>query len=114
MSGGAGQHFSATAAVAAKFGMPLTGVMGDIDIARVNQNIIKAKHYGAKLKSVPGTLKEAITEAIKTFSSNPDYAYICGSAVSSAPYPRLFNLFKCNWKRNREQSMAQEGRLPIC
>ena len=30
---GAGQHFSATAAVAAKFGMPLTGVMGDIDIA---------------------------------------------------------------------------------
>ena len=50
---GAGQHYSATAAVAAKFGMPLIGVMGEVDIARVNQNIIKAKHYGAKLKAVP-------------------------------------------------------------
>ena len=39
---GAGQHFSATAAEAAKFGKPLTVVMGDIDLARVNQNIIKA------------------------------------------------------------------------
>ena len=62
---GAGQHYSATAAVAAKFNMPLIGVMGEIDIKRVNQNIIKAKHYGAKLKSVPGSLKEAITFAIK-------------------------------------------------
>ena len=110
---GAGQHFSATAAVAAKFGMPLTGVMGDIDIARVNQNIIKAKHYGAELKSVPGTLKEAITEAIKTFSSNPDYAYICGSAVSSAPYPRIVQFAQSVIGREiREQSMDQEGRLP--
>ena len=87
--------------------------MGDVDIARVNQNIIKAKHYGAKLKSVPGTLKEAITEAIKTFSSNPDYAYICGSAVSSAPYPRIVQFAQSVIGREiREQSMAQEGRLP--
>ena len=27
---GAGQHFRATAAVAAKFGMPLIGVMGEL------------------------------------------------------------------------------------
>ena len=52
---GAGQHFSATAAVAAKFNMPLIGVMGKTDIARVNQNVVKAKHYGAKLKAVPGS-----------------------------------------------------------
>ena len=44
--------FSATAAVAAKFNIPLIGVMGKTDIARVNQNVIKAKHYGAKLKAV--------------------------------------------------------------
>ena len=61
-----------TAAVAAKFGIPLKGVMGEVDIKRVNQNIIKAKHYGAKLKAVPGTLKEAITDAIKTWITNPD------------------------------------------
>ena len=86
---GAGQHYSATAAVAAKFGMPLIGVMGEVDIARVNQNIIKAKHYGAKLKAVPGTLKEAITDAIKTWTTNPDFAYICGSVVSAHPFPKI-------------------------
>ncbi len=110
---GAGQHFSATAAVASKFGMPLTGVMGEIDIKRVNQNIIKAKHYGAKLESVPGTLKEAITHSIKIFTSNPDYAYICGSAVSSFPYPKIVQFAQSIIGREiREQSMELEGRLP--
>ncbi|MBD1149351.1 pyridoxal-phosphate dependent enzyme [Pelagibacterales bacterium SAG-MED27] len=110
---GAGQHFSATAAVAAKFNMPLIGVMGDIDIKRVNQNIIKAKHYGAKLEAVPGTLKEAITSAIKIWSSNPEYAYICGSAVSSAPFPKLVAFAQSIiGKEIREQSMDQEGKIP--
>ena len=48
---GAGQHFSATTVVAAKFNMPLIGIMGETDIARVNQNVVKAKHYGTKIKS---------------------------------------------------------------
>ena len=110
---GAGQHFSATAAVAAKFNMPLIGVMGDIDIKRVNQNIIKAKHYGAKSEAVPGTLKEAITSAIKIWSSNPEYAYICGSAVSSAPFPKLVVFAQSIiGKEIREQSMEQEGKIP--
>ena len=74
---GAGQHFSATAAVAAKFNMPLIGVMGKTDIARVNQNVVKAKHYGAKLKAVPGSLKEAITFAITFFRSS---AKVLGSS----------------------------------
>ena len=110
---GAGQHFSATAAIAAKFSMPLTGVMGDIDVKRVNQNIIKAKHYGAKLKTVPGTLKEAITEAIKIFSTNPEYAYICGSAVSSFPYPFIVQFAQSIIGQElRKQSLEQEGKLP--
>ena len=110
---GAGQHYSATAAVAAKFNMPLIGVMGDVDVKRVNQNIIKAKHYGAKLETVPGTLKEAITSAIKIWSSNPDYAYICGSAVSSAPFPKLVAFAQSIiGKEIREQSMEQEGKIP--
>jgi len=110
---GAGQHFSATAAIAAKFSMPLTGVMGDVDVKRVNQNIIKAKHYGAKLKTVPGTLKEAITEAIKIFSTNPEYAYICGSAVSSFPYPLIVQFAQSIIGQElRKQSLEQEGKLP--
>ena len=114
---GAGQHYSATAAVAAKFSMPLTGVMGDIDVARVNQNIVKAKHYGAKLKTVPGTLKEAITFSIKTWTSNPEYAYICGSVVSSSPFPKIVAFAQSIIGREiREQSMSQEGKIPdmIC
>ena len=110
---GAGQHYSATAAVAAKFSMPLVGVMGDIDVARVNQNIIKAKHYGAKLK----TLKEAITDAIKTWTTNPEYAYICGSVVSSSPFPKIVAFAQSIIGREiREQSMSQEGKIPdmIC
>ena len=110
---GAGQHYSATAAVAAKFNMPLVGVMGDIDVARVNQNIIKAKHYGAKLKTVPGTLKEAITDAIKTWTTNPDFAYICGSVVSSHPFPKIVAFAQSIIGREiREQSLEQEGKLP--
>ena len=114
---GAGQHYSATAAVAAKFNMPLIGVMGDIDVRRVNQNIIKAKHYGAKLKTVPGTLKEAITDAIKTWTTNPEYAYSCGSVVSSNPFPKIVAFAQSIiGKEIREQSMTQEGKLPdmIC
>jgi len=114
---GAGQHYSATAAVAAKFGIPLIGVMGEVDIKRVNQNIIKAKHYGAKLKAVPGTLKEAITDAIKTWISNPDYYYVCGSAVSSFPFPKIVQFAQSIIGREiREQCLEQEKKLPdmIC
>jgi len=114
---GAGQHFSATAAVAAKFGIPLLGVMGEVDIKRVNQNIIKAKHYGAKLKAVPGTLKEAITDAIKTWITNPDYYYVCGSAVSSFPFPKIVQFAQSIIGREiREQCLEQEKKLPdmIC
>ena len=110
---GAGQHFSATAAVAAKFNIPLIGVMGKTDIARVNQNVVKAKHYGAKLKAVEGSLREAITFAIKMWTSNPDYAYIIGSCVSSAPFPKIVTFAQSIiGKEIREQSMAQEGKIP--
>ncbi|MDB9759510.1 tryptophan synthase subunit beta [Candidatus Pelagibacter sp.] len=114
---GAGQHYSACAAVAAKFGIPLIGVMGEVDIKRVNQNIIKAKHYGAKLKAVPGTLKEAITDAIKTWITNPDYYYVCGSAVSSFPFPKIVQFAQSIiGKEIREQCLEQEKKLPdmIC
>ena len=110
---GAGQHYSASAAVAAKFGIPLIGVMGEVDIKRVNQNIIKAKHYGAKLKAVPGTLKEAITDAIKTWITNPDYYYVCGSAVSSFPFPKIVQFAQSIIGREiREQCLEQEKKLP--
>ena len=111
---GAGQHFFCNWPLwQPKFNMPLIGIMGETDIARVNQNVVKAKHYGAKLKAVPGSLKEAITFAIKTWTSNPDYAYIIGSCVSSAPFPKIVTFAQSIiGKEIREQSMAQEGKIP--
>ncbi len=85
----------------------------NVDVQRVNQNIIKAKHYGAKLKAVPGTLKEAITEAIKTWTSDPDSAYICGSVVSAHPFPKIVAFAQSIIGREiREQSLEQEGKIP--
>ena len=66
-----------------------------------------------RLKAVPGSLKEAITFAIKTWTSNPDYAYIIGSCVSSAPFPKIVTFAQSIiGKEIREQSMAQEGKIP--
>ena len=110
---GAGQHWSAAAANAAKFGMPIVGVMGKIDCARVNQNLIKAKHYGGKLKIVEGSLREAITAAIKEWSNNPDYYYLIGSTCSSSPFVDIVRYAQSIiGKEMREQFMELEGKLP--
>lgn len=63
--------------------------MGSIDIKRVSQNVIKAKHYGAKLTSTPGSLKDAITKVLKLWTSEPDSYYCCGSVVAAYPFPRI-------------------------
>ena len=110
---GAGAHYSAAAAVAAKFNLPLIGVMGDIDVKRVNTNIIKARHYGAKLEVVKGSLKEAITETLKIWTSSPESYYLCGSAVAASPFPRIVQYAQSIiGKEIREQCMEQEKKLP--
>ena len=86
---GAGAHFSAAAATCSKFSLPILGVMGQTDVDKVNTNIIKAKHYGAKLEIVDGSLKEAITHTLKLWANDPDAYYLCGSTVASAPIPRI-------------------------
>lgn len=109
---GAGAHFSAVAACAAKFQIPLIGIMGDVDVKRVNQNIVKAKHYGAKLITTPGTLKDAITTTLKTWTADPDSYYVCGSSVASSPFPRIVQYAQSIIGREtREQIINMEGRL---
>ena len=60
---GAGQHGVATATVCALFNIKCTIFMGDVDIKRQNVNVEKMKLLGATVKSVDGTLKEAVDEA---------------------------------------------------
>tara|TARA_B100000963_G_C22579337_1_gene650059 strand:- start:327 stop:1100 length:774 start_codon:yes stop_codon:yes gene_type:complete len=93
--------------------MPILGVMGKIDCARVNQNLIKAKHYGGKLKIVEGSLREAITAAIKEWSNNPDYYYLIGSTCSSSPFVDIVRYAQSIiGKEMREQFIELEGKLP--
>jgi len=109
---GAGAHFSAVAAVAAKFQIPLVGVMGDTDVKRVNQNIVKAKHYGAKLITTPGTLKDAITTTLKNWTADPDSYYVVGSSVATSPFPRIVQYAQSIIGREaRKQIMEMEGKL---
>ena len=110
---GAGAHYSAAAACASKFRLPLTGVMGKTDVARVNTNIIKARHYGSKLEVADGSLKEAITFVLKKWTSSPDSYYLCGSAVASSPFPRIVQYAQSIiGKEIREQCLDQEKKLP--
>ena len=110
---GAGAHYSAAAACASRFSLPLKGVMGKIDVDRVNTNIIKARHYGAKLEVIPGSLKDAITQVLKIWCSNPDYYYCCGSAVGPAPFPRIVQYAQSIiGKEIREQCLEHEKKIP--
>ena len=82
-------------------------------LQKVNQNIIKAKHYGGKLKVVPGALREAITFAIKEWSNNPDYYYLIGSTCSSSPFVDIVRYAQSIiGKEMREQFIELEGKLP--
>ena len=110
---GAGAHFSAAAATCSKFNLPILGVMGNTDIQKVNSNIIKAKHYGAKLEAVDGSLKEAITHVLKKWSNDPESYYLCGSSVSSAPFPRIVQYAQSIiGKEIREQCLEHEKKMP--
>ena len=114
---GAGAHFSAAAATCSKFSLPILGVMGQTDVDKVNTNIIKAKHYGAKLEIVDGSLKEAITHTLKLWANDPDAYYLCGSTVASAPIPRIVQYAQSIiGKEIREQCLELEKKLPdeIC
>ena len=110
---GAGAHFSAAAATCSKFNLPILGVMGNIDINKVNSNIVKAKHYGAKLEAVDGSLKEAITHVLKLWTNDPESYYLCGSTVSSSPFPRIVQFAQSIiGKEIREQCLEHENKLP--
>src|SRR5574341_2494017 len=49
---GAGQHGVATAAVAARFGLPSVVYMGEIDMERQKPNVFRMKLLGAELRPV--------------------------------------------------------------
>ena len=90
---GAGQHGVASAAAAARLGMPCTVYMGAVDVERQAPNVDRMKLLGATVVPVTGgdqTLRAAIDEALRDWVADPDGTYYSiGSAVGPHPYPYL-------------------------
>ncbi len=114
---GAGQHGVATATVAARFGLPCTIYMGEVDIERQKPNVFRMRLLGAEVKAVSSgsrTLKDAMNEALRDWVANvEDTFYIIGSAAGPHPYPAMVRDFQTViGNETRAQMLAREGRLP--
>ncbi len=114
---GAGQHGVAVATVCAKFGMPCEIYMGATDIERQSSNVARMKLLNAQVNPVasgPGTLKDAMNEALRDWVANVHNTYyLIGTAAGPHPYPAMVRDFQSVIGNEvRQQMMAAEGRLP--
>ncbi len=114
---GAGQHGVASAAAAARLGMPCVVYMGAVDVERQAPNVGRMQLMGATVVSVTGgdkTLRAAIDEALRDWVSDPDGTYYSlGSAVGPHPYPYLVReLQSVIGREARTQMLELAGGLP--
>lgn len=114
---GAGQHGVASAAAAARLGMPCVVYMGAVDVERQAPNVDRMKLLGATVVPVSSgdkTLRAAIDEALRDWVSDPDGTYYSlGSAVGPHPYPYLVReLQSVIGREARAQMLDAAGRLP--
>jgi tryptophan synthase beta chain len=114
---GAGQHGVASAAAAARLGMPCVVYMGAVDVERQAPNVGRMQLLGATVVPVTSgdkTLRAAIDEALRDWVSDPDGTYYSlGSAVGPHPYPYLVReLQSVIGREARAQMLSQAGSLP--
>ncbi|MFP4622694.1 MAG: tryptophan synthase subunit beta [Gemmatimonadota bacterium] len=114
---GAGQHGTATAAVAARLGLECTIYMGAEDMRRQRPNVQRIRLLGAEVvpaESGDKTLSNAVDEAIGAWvEDSEDAFYLLGSAVGPHPYPLMVRTFQSVIGREaRDQVLTQYGRLP--
>jgi tryptophan synthase beta chain len=114
---GAGQHGVASAAAAARLGVPCCIYMGAVDVERQAPNVGRMQLMGAQVVAVTGgdqTLRAAIDEALRDWVSDPDGTYYSlGSAVGPHPYPYLVRELQSVLGREaRAQMLEQAGALP--
>jgi tryptophan synthase beta chain len=114
---GAGQHGVASAAAAARLGVPCTVYMGAVDVERQAPNVGRMQLLGATVVPVTSgdrTLRAAIDEAMRDWVSDPDGTYYSlGSAVGPHPYPYLVRELQAVIGREaRAQMLEQAGQLP--
>ena len=114
---GAGMHGVATAAACARMGLECVVYMGITDMGRQVPNVDRMRLLGADVRGVEmgtGTLKEAISEAIRDWIANVESThYLLGSCVGPHPYPEIVReLQSVIGHEAREQILEAEGRLP--
>jgi len=114
---GAGQHGVATAAAAARLGIPCRVYMGTVDMARQSPNVSRIRLLGSEVVGVDSgsrTLKDAITEAMRDWIENVATThYVLGSALGPHPYPTMVREFQAVIGREaRRQFRNLAGRDP--
>lgn len=114
---GAGQHGVATATAAALFGMECVVFMGKEDTVRQALNVYRMRLLGAEVipvESGTATLKDAVSEAMREWTSRIDDTHYClGSVMGPHPFPTIVRDFQAVISKEiKEQLMEKEGRLP--
>jgi tryptophan synthase beta chain len=114
---GAGQHGVATATAAALLGMECVVFMGEEDTKRQALNVYRMRLLGAKVVPVTSgtaTLKDAVSEAMREWTSRIDDTHYClGSVMGPHPFPTIVRDFQAVIsKEARQQILDLEGRLP--
>jgi tryptophan synthase beta chain len=114
---GAGQHGVATATAAALLGMECVVFMGEEDTKRQALNVYKMRLLGAQVVAVKtgtATLKDAVSEAMREWSSRiSDTHYCLGSVMGPHPFPTIVRDFQAVISREiKQQCLEKEGRLP--
>ena len=116
---GAGQHGVATATAAALMGMSCVVFMGEEDTKRQALNVYRMRLLGSEVipvKTGTGTLKDAVSEAFREWTSRiSDTHYCLGSVMGPHPFPVIVRDFQSVISREiRQQVLEREGRLPDC
>ncbi|MDU0479495.1 tryptophan synthase subunit beta [Staphylococcus chromogenes] len=114
---GAGQHGTATAMVAALFGMDCTIYMGARDVARQQPNVYRMKLMGAEVVPVAENgngLGNAIDVALQDWVQSYDTThYLLGTAAGPHPFPTIVKEFQAVISRESKQEMLERtGALP--
>lgn len=114
---GAGQHGVATATAAALMNMECVVFMGEEDTKRQALNVYRMELLGAKVipvKSGTSTLKDAVSEAMREWTSRIDDTHYClGSVMGPHPFPTIVRDFQSVISKEiKSQILEKEHRLP--
>lgn len=114
---GAGQHGVATATAAALMNMECVVFMGEEDTKRQALNVYRMRLLGAEVvavKSGTATLKDAVSEAMREWTSRIDDTHYClGSVMGPHPFPTIVRDFQSVISKEiKTQMLEKENRLP--